>query len=86
MILHRIFLMDIMTCVTMQAASSAALRSHRNTPKEFYVCYLQHFTVIEVVPNSETPIVLRGHVSDKRMSCRFLCTLGVNVKNYEIIL
>lgn len=54
--------------------------SQEHTKGILYVLPTAFHRVIEVLPSSEIPIVLRGHVSDKRMSCRLLCALGLKSK------
>lgn len=71
----------------MQTASSTAVKkSQEYTKGIFYVLPPVFYYVIEVLPNSEILIVLRGHVSDKRMSYNLLYALGLKHKKHEIIL
>ena len=71
----------------MQTASSTAVKKPQEYTKGIlYVLPTVFYYGIEVLPNSEVLIVLRGHVSDKRVSYSFLYALGLKHKKHEIIL
>lgn len=87
MVLHRTFLVSTMTSVTMQTASSTAVKKPQEYTKEI-LCVLPpvFYYVIEVLPNSEIPIVLRGHVSDKTTIYSVLYASQPKHRKHEIVL